>query len=350
MVTLQQRKIVRAASVSVYGAVLFLAVKVTAYFLTDSKAVLSDALESVINVATALFLLVSVRLSIRPADSSHPYGHGKIEAFSAGIEGGLISLAAIVIFMEALPAFFTPEAPRQAGIGIVLLGSAGCGNMLLGSYLMHSGKKYNSQALRADGHHLLTDFYTSGGVILGLVLVHFTGVAWFDPLMACLVAMWIVLPGIRLLRESVRNLMNEAEPELLDKVVAALNEMGPELLHPHKLRVLRSGGYLHIDLHIILPAHWTLEMVHRTEERLATKILERLDEQGDVMLHVDPCRNEDCGTCNLSGCDRRHLAFGGGSRLTVEQATGVRCRDGIVHRESEDRSGVVENGSDVVVL
>ncbi|MBW2502838.1 MAG: cation transporter, partial [Deltaproteobacteria bacterium] len=171
-----------AARLAFITSLTLLLVKFGAYYLTGSKAVLSDAIESIINVATAAFLLFSIRVSSKPVDENHPYGHGKIESFSAGLEGGLITIAAILIFVEAVPAFFVPQAPRNLGLGLYILATAGMVNLVVGSYLLHAGKKYSSDALSADGRHLLTDFYTSAGVIVGLMLYRLTGFLWIDPL------------------------------------------------------------------------------------------------------------------------------------------------------------------------
>ncbi len=302
-----QPAISRAARASLLTSFLLLIVKFIAYYLTGSKAILSDAVESIINVVTSAFLVVTVAISSLPADQDHPYGHGKIEAFAAGLEGGLIIFAAIMIMVEAVPAFFTPQPLANLGPGLFLVLSAGLINLGVGLYLLHSGKKLKSEALRADGQHLLTDFYTSAGVIIGLLLVRFTGLAWLDPFIACLVAVNIFLPGIKLVRGAVRNLMNEADPELLNRIVACLNEIKqPGWLYPHKLRAIRSGRYHHVDLHISMPHYWTLDKIHKTEQEITERLLAAMGEEGDVMIHVDPCEPEYCPDCRMKACrDRR---------------------------------------------
>ena len=147
----------RAARLAFITSLTLLLAKFGAYYLTDSKAVLSDAVESIINVVTAAFLMLSISVSSKPVDESHPYGHGKIESFSAGLEGGLIIIAAVVILLEAVPAFFTPQPPRHLGHGLYILGGAGAINLVVGTYLVHAGRKYGSDALSADGRHLLID-------------------------------------------------------------------------------------------------------------------------------------------------------------------------------------------------
>jgi cation diffusion facilitator family transporter len=299
-----------AARLAFITSLTLLLAKFGAYYLTDSKAVLSDAIESIINVVTAAFLMLSISVSSRPVDENHPYGHGKIESFSAGLEGGLIIIAAVLILVEAGPAFFAPQPPRNLGSGLYILAGAGIVNLAVGAYLLHAGRKYKSEAIRADGRHLLTDFYTSAGVIIGLLLYRFTGLIWLDPLVACLVALNILIPGIKLIANSFKNLMDEADPELLERIVQGLNTIKkPGWLYPHKLRALRSGRYHHVDLHISLPHYWTLTQVHETEEEITRALLDVLDEEGDIMIHVDPCEPPYCPVCEVDDCSSRNADF-----------------------------------------
>ncbi len=299
-----------AARLAFITSLTLLLAKFGAYYLTDSKAVLSDAIESIINVVTAAFLMLSISVSSRPVDENHPYGHGKIESFSAGLEGGLIIIAAVLILVEAVPAFFAPQPPRNLGPGLYILAGAGMVNLAVGAYLLYAGRKYKSEAISADGRHLLTDFYTSAGVIIGLLLYRLTGLIWLDPLVACLVALNILIPGIKLIATSFKNLMDEADPELLERIVQGLNTIKkPGWLYPHKLRALRSGRYHHVDLHISLPHYWTLTQVHETEEEITRALLEALDEEGDVMIHVDPCEPPYCPVCDVDDCSSRSSDF-----------------------------------------
>jgi cation diffusion facilitator family transporter len=315
----------QAAYIAFTMSLLLLTVKFIAFFLTGSKAVLSDAIESIINVITGAFLVVSITVSTQPVDENHPYGHGKIEAFSAGFEGGLIVIAGIMILFEAVPAFFIPRQPRNLGIGMVILFGAGAANMLTGSYLLHSGKKLKSDAVAADGKHLLTDFYTSAGVVAGLLLVKFTGYYWLDPLIACLVAVNILIPGYKLVRNATRNLMNEADLTFLERIVDGLNEIRkPGWLIPHKLRSIRSGRYHHVDLHISFPRYWSLDEVHGAEEKLTKALLHAVGEEGDVMLHADPCKDLYCQYCDMEPCAERTVAQRIVRKWTVREVTADR--------------------------
>lgn len=312
----------KSAVLALTVSVLLLIVKFVAYFLTDSKAVLSDAVESIVNVAAGAFLVYSMNMSTEPVDKCHPYGHGKVESFSAGLEGGFILLAGIMILVESIPAFFTPAAPQKMGLGIILITGTGIVNLAVGFYLLRTGKKHKSEALQADGHHLLSDFYSSAGVILALVAVQFTGWIWLDPLVACLVAVNLLVPGARLLRNAVGNLMNKADPEILQGVLAALRGVKtPAPLCPHHLRVIRSGRYYHIDLHIILPSQWPLAKVHETEKNIARQLLDLLGEEGDVMIHVDPCAKRCCSCCRVESCSARETPYLQATTLTLETVT-----------------------------
>jgi cation diffusion facilitator family transporter len=287
--------------------------------------VLSDAIESTINVVTAGFLMLSIAVSSKPVDENHPYGHGKIESFSAGLEGGLIILAALIILVEAVPAFFVSQPPKNLGPGIYILGGAGVINLIVGYHLLRAGKKYKSDALSADGRHLLTDFYTSVGVIIGLLLYRLTDQAWLDPFVACLVALNILLPGLKLLSKSFKNLMDEADPELLERIVQGLNTIKkPGWLYPHKLRALRSGRYHHVDLHISLPHYWTLTQVHEAEQEITEALLKAIGEEGDIMIHVDPCEPPYCPVCEVGDCTERTSGFDSAPHWSVKEVISAR--------------------------
>ena len=317
-----------AARLAFITSLTLLLAKFGAYYLTDSKAVLSDAIESIINVVTAAFLMLSISVSSKPVDENHPYGHGKIESFSAGLEGGLIIIAAVVILIEAVPSFFYPQPPRNLGLGLYILGGAGIVNLVGGMYLLQAGRRYKSEALSADGRHLLTDFYTSAGVIIGLMLYHLSGFLWIDPFVACLVALNILIPGIKLFTTSFKNLMNEADPELLERIVQGLNNIKkPGWLYPHKLRALRSGRYHHVDLHISLPHYWTLTQVHEAEQEITRALLEAIGEEGDIMIHVDPCEPPYCPVCEVDDCSARDSDFAAAPKWSVKEVITARSKN-----------------------
>jgi cation diffusion facilitator family transporter len=313
----------RAILSSVGIGVVLLVLKFVAAALTGSAAILSDALESIINVVASVFALYSVVLSAQPPDQSHPYGHGKIESFSAGFEGALIILAALVILWEAIPGFFVPAPLAELDLGIFLVLGAAAVNATLGAFLIRVGHRTHSLALTADGRHLLTDVWTSVGVVVGLGLVWLTGWIVLDSITACAVALNILVSGAGLLRQSVGHLMDEADEAVLHSIVEELQRTRrPEWIDLHHLRSWRSGDRHHIDFHLTLPRYWNLEQSHSTETVVEDWLVERLGGKGEALLHLDPCTPHHCPFCGVSDCPVRAAAFRSTPAWTVEMATG----------------------------
>ena len=291
------------------GVVLML-VKFIAYWLTDSAAVLSDALESIVNVFASGFALFSIMLSARPPDSSHPYGHGRVEFFSAGLEGMLIVAAAAIIIWHAVPRLFEPQAISQLSQGIALVAAAGAANALTGWYMQRVGQRLQSLALMADGKHLLSDSYTSVGIVVGMLLVWLTGWHVLDAIVALGVAVSILVMGVRLLREAVARLMDEADPSVLEHIVDTLqSRRQTPWIDVHCLRAWRSGARLHVDFHLTLPRYWNLQHCHEIIEEVEQVIHETQPEPGDVIIHLDPCQPKDCVSCRMTPCSLRSTAF-----------------------------------------
>ncbi|RUA15574.1 MAG: hypothetical protein DSY55_05975 [Clostridia bacterium] len=300
----------RAATISIAVGVSLLLIKFGAYWLTGSTAVLSDALESIINVVASGFAFLSIIISARPPDKSHPYGHGKIEFFSAGFEGALIVVAAFAIIWTAVPALFNPPELPRLDFALLLLVVGGIVNWLLGVYLIRSGKKANSATLIADGKHVQTDAFTSAGVIIGLLLVKLTGWHWLDPVVAILVALNILRSGYHLLEEAVGGLMDKADPEFLTSVANALQQIRrPEWIAPHHLRSWRSGAVRYIDFHLVMPRYWQLSQLHQTHKDIETQLLTALDTPGQVVIHFDPCADQYCTLCMIADCPLRTAPF-----------------------------------------
>ena len=296
----------RAATVSIAVGVSLLVIKFGAYYLTGSTAVLSDALESIINVVASGFAFLSIIISARPPDKTHPYGHGKIEFFSAGFEGALIVIAAFAIIWTAVPALLNPPELPRLDFALLLLVVGGVVNWLLGVYLIRSGKQANSATLVADGKHVQTDAFTSAGVIVGLLLVKLTGWHWLDPVVAILVAINILWSGYHLLDEAVGGLMDKADPKFLTQVTNTLQRLRrPEWIAPHHLRSWRSGAVRYLDFHLVLPCYWQLWQVHQTHKEIEAALLENLDTPGQVIIHFDPCSPDYCPICAVQNCPIR---------------------------------------------
>lgn len=313
----------KAALISLIVGVLMFVMKTGGYFITNSAAILSDAMESVVHVIATGIAFYSIILSARPADSRHPYGYGKVEYFSAGLEGALIVIAAIAICYAAVQDIIIGNKPRALDIGIWVVAAAGAINLGLGFYLIGIGRRTKSLVLVADGKHVLTDSYTSIGVLIGIVLVHFTGFNLLDPLFAIAVALNIIVTGVRLISESVRGLMNTADQETLERSVAVMNAIRvPEMIDMHRLRCWRAGERRFIDFHLTLPSYLELRSVHEIQDAVHSAMREEFGDQVEVLLHLDPCRPECCCFCERANCPIRHDHATARREFTLENAQG----------------------------
>lgn len=279
-----------AIGISLAVSVLLAAAKFYTFHLTRSSAVLSDALESIINVVAAAFAVVSIWMAAQPPDSDHPYGHGKIEYFSAGFEGALIILAAIGIFKTGISRLLIPNPLANLPAGLAILAAVSVINLLLGIGLVRVGKKVQSLTLIADGRHVLTDVVTSAGVISGLFLVQFTGWLWLDGAIACLVGINILLTGTRLVRQSFSALMDASDPHLLDEISGLLEQNRQAVwIDIHQLRAWRAGNFVHIDLHLVLPRDYLLDDAHAQAKALEWLLIDHFEGNAGVLVHMDPC-------------------------------------------------------------
>jgi cation diffusion facilitator family transporter len=263
-------------------------------------------------VASAL-ALGSILLAAKPPDKTHPYGHGKIEYFSAGFEGALIILAALGIFKTGASHLLHPQQLPQLAVGVLILLGVTLVNLALGLMLISVGKRTSSIALVADGKHVLTDVYTSGGVLVGLLLITKTSLYWLDGGIACLVGIHVLISGGKLVRESFKGLMDAAEPALLREIANLLVEARKDIwIDIHELRAWRSGNFVHIDLHLILPRDLPLDVSHREAKELENILVDHFEGKASVLIHTDPCEDPDCPVC------KRHLC-----RFRVEDAKGL---------------------------
>jgi len=295
----------KAAWISlIIGFVMFIS-KITAYFLTGSTAIFSDAAESVVHIVATSIALYSIYLSSKPADESHLYGHGNVEYFSAGMEGLLIIIAAFTIIYSSAMDLLNGVDTQQLDIGAFIIGSAGIVNLFLGIYLIKKGKETNSLTLVADGKHVLTDSYTSIGVVIGLILVIITGYLILDPIIAIAVAINILFTGYKLIRESIGGLMNETDTETLDKIVSLLNKIKKEYwLDIHHLRFWKSGDRVFIDFHIILPYYFSIKQSHDEEQFIEAELL-TVFPAVSVRIHSDFCNYDICKYCANTLCKER---------------------------------------------
>ena len=311
----------RAGLLSLIVASVLLAAKYQAYRMTGSAAVLSDALESIVNVVAAVFALGGLVFAGRPADRNHPYGHGKIEFFSAAFEGGLIAFASVLVVYGALRSLISGPEVRQLGLGILIVLGSGLVNLALGVYLLRTGRRHRSLTLVADGQHVLADVWTSGGIVLGLGLVQLTGRAWLDPVVALLVALWLMWTGFRLVRHAAGGLLDEEDPELLNRVLAALQRyLGNGVIRIHHLRAIRSGRFQHVEAHLVVPEFWSVERAHDLSEEVAARAMRDIGAEGEMVFHTDPCHRIYCAVCDLVECPIRREPYRWTTPMTLEEA------------------------------
>ena len=290
---------VLAATVSLLAGTAIFAAKMVAWHLTGSSAVLSDALESVVNVVAAVFALTAIRVAARPADQDHPYGHGKMEHLSAAFEGGLITLAAGLIMHQAALALWRGVELRALDVGLAVTAGTGVANLLLGLFLLRAGRRLASPTLVADGQHVLSDVWTTAGVLAGLGLVRLTGLPWLDPLAALLVGGLLARTGVRLVREAADGLLDREDPALVERIVRTFEGACPSgMFELHDLRTLRHGAALHIDAHVYVPAHWTVRQAHEALEELQRRAA-GAGLPAEFALHLDPCAKA-CERCSLA--------------------------------------------------
>jgi len=298
-----------AGLLSVFVGVLLMAIKFLAYFRTGSAAIFSDALESIVNVLASAFALYALFYAHRPADPTHPYGHGKIEFVSAGFEGGMILLAALVIAVRAVEALIYKPALDELMLGVVLMAVAMLVNGATGLYLVRAGRKHNSIALEADGKHLFSDAITSAAALLALAAVRFTGVRALDPIAALLIAAYLAHMAWGLLRQSAAGLMDEqdvADQRLIQGILDAHigpNGKEPRICSYHKLRHRHSGRYHWVDFHIMVPRRLNVEQGHAIASAIEYEIEQALGE-GNATAHIEPCADEACTTCNVARAAR----------------------------------------------
>ncbi len=281
-------RVVQTAAGSVAVACLVLVLKLGAWALTGSVALLADALESVVNVAAAAAALAAVRFSQLPPDANHPYGHTKAEYFSAVLEGALILVAAAAILHESYGALSRPRAPDQPALGLAISAIATGINLAWALLLFRRGRASRSPALLADARHLMADVVTSCGVLVGVGAVALTGILWLDPLLAALTALNILWSGYQLLRESVGGLMDEAvQPQLLARIRAAVGGAAEGAIEAHDLRTRHAGRLTFIEFHLVVPGEMSVNEAHAICDRIEAALKQEI-EGATITIHVEP--------------------------------------------------------------
>jgi len=318
---LQKKRRIRAAGLSIALSLCVLALKTWAFVLTGSTAIKSDAIETIVNVVAASFALFALLYAARPADKNHPYGHGKIEFFSAILEGTLISIAAGFIVFESIMALFAGNTLHDLGRGLWIVGIAGVLNGVFGYFLLRTAKQTQSMALEADGKHLVGDFVTTVGVVLGLLLVQWTGWIWMDAVMGLAVGLWLGRVGYKLLKHSAGALMDEEDRDLLNSLLEKINEWPiREIISLHRLRAMRAGAFAHVDVHLLVPEYMDVKEAHMHVHRFSEKLSDMSGLHGEWHTHFEPCRKSYCSVCPIGECPIRLKPFVARKSITLEEA------------------------------
>lgn len=306
---MSERSDIRLQAVVLVTSVVLTGIKFLAWWVTHSNAVLSDALESIVNVVAGAFALYALILAAKPRDREHPYGHGKVEFISAGIEGGLIVIASVVIVVRAVLALVHGNVVHELGTGIVLTSVAGALNLLMGLALQRRGRKQRSITMQASGTHLLGDAWSTLAMLIGLVAIAFTGIQWLDGVFAIGFGIFILVQGALVVRRAVAGIMDETDMEAAASVVALLEEhRRPGWVDLHNFRVIQFGRTLHIDCHVTLPWYLTLERAHEEIASIERLVNDMGDRRVELFIHMDPCIPSSCSICSLEGCPERKTA------------------------------------------
>jgi cation diffusion facilitator family transporter len=298
-----------------------LVAKFWAYYLTHSVSILTDALESIVNVVAGFIGLYSLYVSAKPRDLDHPYGHGKAEFISAAVEGTMVLIAGVLIIYNGVKNLFYPVAIRELDTGIYLVAGTAVVNWLLGFFSLQRGKKHGSLALMASGRHLQTDTYSTVAIIAGLVLITLTGKVWIDSAVATGFGLFIIYTGYKILRVSLAGIMDEADMELLEKMVGLLGKARHEAwVDLHNLRVIKYGNVLHVDCHLTVPWYFNINQAHAEIDSLGALIRREFGETLEFFVHSDGCRYFQCPICKKQDCPVRQHPFEGLVEWNLENA------------------------------
>lgn len=300
----------KAALLTVFVSVVVLALKFWAFYVTKSAAVFSDALETVVNVIAAFAGLAVIRYTIKPKDEDHPYGHGKVEYFSAAFEGGLILFAAVTILVESINVLMHPRELQQLDLGILYITLATAINLVTALYLRRVGNTVKSETLMASSAHIMSDVVTTFGVLMGLGLVHLTGLTWIDGAVTLVIAIHLIFEGSKIVRRSVSGLTDEMD----DKSLSALSQSirknrEPGIIDLHNLRAIRSGSFHHIDAHLVMPEFWNVAQAHELAHSFEAKVVADYPYDGEFAFHLDPCKRKYCKYCDVRDCPIRQENF-----------------------------------------
>lgn len=306
-------------------SILLLIAKAVAWYITGSVAILTDAFESIVNVVAGLIGVYSLYISAKPQDIDHPYGHGKAEFISAAIEGSLISIAGLIIIYEAFVNLLHPHEIKELDYGIILVAATGLINYIAGSICLRTGRKNNSLALISSGKHLQTDTWSTLGIVIGLLLMLITKQLWLDSVVAIVFSILIIFTGYKILRSSVAGIMDEADTDLLKKMVQMLNaNRRVNWIDLHNLRIIKYGSRIHLDCHLTVPWYLNVHEAHQEIDALSTMVKNEFGESVELFVHSDGCLDFSCRICSKMECTVRRHPFEKKVEWTIENISSNR--------------------------
>ncbi|REC51680.1 MULTISPECIES: cation diffusion facilitator family transporter [Chryseobacterium] len=309
--------------IAVFGVILFIG-KIIAWKLTNSDAVFSDAMESIVNVISAFMGLYSLYLAAKPRDDDHPYGHGKVEFVTSGIEGALIAIAGVMIIYEGINSLIVGKVLSKIDLGIWIIAATAAINYLLGYISIKKGKAENSIVLISSGKHLQSDTLTTLGVVVSLIVVYFTRIYWLDSVVALGFGIYIIVVGYKIVRKSLSGIMDEQDPDLLEQIIQILEEnRKKEWIDVHNMKIQQFGAHLHIDAHITLPWYYSLRDAHNEMEKMIILLAKNTKRTVEFNFHMDDCKPFSCSVCQISNCPVREKDFVKRVVWTPENVTSV---------------------------
>ena len=307
--------------VAIIGLLLFFG-KLLAWRVTKSDAVFSDAMESIVNIIAAFMGLYSLYLAAKPKDEEHPYGHGKVEFITSGIEGALIIFAGVVIIVQAINSLLDGNIPGKLDWGMMIVTVTAIANYVLGYISILKGKKHNSLVLQSSGKHLQSDTITTMGVVISLLIVQLTKIYWIDGVVAIVFGVWIMYIGYKIIRQSLRGIMDEADVEMISRLADILDEgKKDKWIDMHNTKIQQFGGHLHIDAHLTFPYYYELREAHNQMEEVIKLVVSKSRRSIEFNFHMDDCKPISCAICPLKECPVRSQEFVGRVKWDVNSIT-----------------------------
>lgn len=300
------------------GIFLFIA-KLVAWKITNSNAVFSDAMETIVNIIAAFLGLYSLQLAAKPRDKEHPYGHGKVEFITSGVEGILIIIAGFIIIFQSISSIIHGHEILELNRGMIIIFIAGLINYILGWYSVYYGRKEDSMVLIASGKHLQTDTITSVGLLLSLGIMSLTHWYWLDNAVALLFALYIIYVGYKIVRKALSGVMDETDEQLLGQIINILEEYRHiEWIDVHNMKIQKYGANLHIDAHLTFPWYYSLRDAHFEMEKVILLLADKIDREIEFNFHMDYCKPTSCAICQIMDCPVREYPFEKKIKWTAE--------------------------------